>query len=456
MTHRSIAFCTTCKNRTYHLRQTLPQNLADNPNALFVVLDYRSADDLLEYLQDEHAVDVDAGRLVVYSFRDAPTFRMAHAKNMAHRCAMREGADILVNLDADNLTGPGFDDFIADKFARRHDIFLYGNMIKGELPRGISGRIALTRDAFIKTSGYDEKFEGWASDDKDLHLRMRMLGYEAVEISPDHLLAIRHNDRVRFQEYPHLATAGDSFFVVSKETITTAIANRGAFGCGIVYRNFDFDNPIHLTGVPTRVFGVGMHKTATTSLHRALRTLGFDSWHWKSAHEAKAIWRGMNEKGFSTLVEQHYALSDLPMTLLYKQLDQSYPGSKFILTVRDELDWLRSVERHWHPLHNQYRMTWDTDPFSHRIHQVLYGQKYFDAEVMLSRYRRHNAEVKKYFRNARTRDLLVMDMSNGSGWSELCGFLGVDDVPATPYPREYTTEESNAASFLYQASSRAR
>src|SRR5215469_11906059 len=120
----TIAFCTTCKNRTSHLRQTLPSNLADNadyPDCKFVVLDYNSRDDLLDYLVAHHARDIASGRLVVYSMPppggvEIP-FRMAHAKNMAHRCGILEGATILVNLDADNFTGPGFAGYVAEEMA---------------------------------------------------------------------------------------------------------------------------------------------------------------------------------------------------------------------------------------------------------------------------------------------------------------------------------------------------
>jgi hypothetical protein len=37
------------------------------------------------------------------------------------------------------------------------------------------------------------------------------------------------------------------------------------------------------------------------------------------------------------------------MPEVFKQLDKAYPGSKFILTMRPEAAWLRSVERHWDP-----------------------------------------------------------------------------------------------------------
>jgi hypothetical protein len=142
--------------------------------------------------------------------------------------------------------------------------------------------------------------------------------------------------------------------------------------------------------------------------------------------------------GFRSLtVEKHYALVDLPIPLLFKELDQAYPGSKFILTVRSEGKWIRSVRSHWDPERNRFRTAWNTDPFTHRIHKELYGQKGFDEAVFLERYRRHSREVLDYFAY-RPADLLVMNMDAGAGWPELCGFLG-KPVPGIPYPVEFET-----------------
>lgn len=427
-----IAFCITNRNRTQHLKQTLPKNLADNPSSVFVVLDYNTEDDLLEYLWSAHRDFLESGRLVVYHYFDAPKFRMAHAKNMAHRLGIREGADVLVNLDADNMTGPGFEGFIVDKLAGRGDAFLWSSMVKGVMTRGINGRIAVTRQQFLRAGGYDQKFDAWGSDDKDFNIRLRMLGYEGIEIDPKYLLAVAHNDRMRFKDYPQAGLLSDEYFRIPRGSIKRPIANAGWFGCGTVYRNFDFTVPIRVDP-PTRVFGIGMHKTATTSLGQALTSLGYNTWHWTSAHAAKAIWRGMNQDGFSDLLEGYDALCDLPIPLLYERLDRSYPGSKFVLTIREGHRWLEATRRHFDPNWNRWCTGWDQDPFTHRIHQILYGRKTFDSDVMLARYRAHNAAVIDYFRG-RPHDLLVLDMEKSTQWDDLCGFLR-RPIPDELYPR---------------------
>ena len=140
----------------------------------------------------------------------------------------------------------------------------------------------------------------------------------------------------------------------------------------------------------------------------------------------------MQALGRSKTLEQWYALSDLPIPLLYRELDKAYPGSKFILTVRNEADWLASVERLWDPKFNPDRWIWDVYPFSNYIHTVLYGQKDFDAAVFVERYRRHNAEVKKYFKSRRE-DLLIIDMDKGGDWRPICDFLDCAH-PKVAYP----------------------
>jgi hypothetical protein len=307
-------------------------------------------------------------------------------------------------------------------------------MIPGRLGRGVSGRIAVSAHAFLNAGGYDERYSTWAPDDKDFNVRLQRLGYLAREIDPRFLDAIHHKDKLRFKEYPHArpdpATKEDEFYLSTDSTVV----NYGDLGCGDVYRNFS-PTPVSLAPLPTRLFGIGLHKTGTNSLHVALETLGYDSAHWGHPKKAKAIWLEMLEHGRSRTLERHYATSDLPIPLLYPDLDRAYPGSKFILTIRDESRWLASVEAHWSYDRNRYRASWDTDPITHTLHQSLYGRRDFDGETFLARYRRHNAEVEEYFAD-RPQDLLVMRMDEGAGFDELCAFLG-NPLPPVPYPREY-------------------
>lgn len=438
-----IALCTTCKGRLEHLEKTLPKNLADDyPNLVSVILDYDSEDHLAQWAAKRFPKEIASGRLVIYTYHNgrAP-FHISHAKNMAARCGILEGANILITMDADNYGGHGFSQYVANAFREpgiRPGIFMCPNyqLIKS-LPhgasrpaRGYAGRLALWANAFVKMGGYDEAFNTWGREDICMNFRLQRSGYQMRYVPNEYLNAINHCAAVRFKEYPQaqaLYENGDQVQILKDRTET--IVNYGRFGMGTVQRNLE-GTPTKLSALPTRIFGIGLHKTATTSLHKALQILGLDSFHWGTG-EAPLIWYEMNALGRSNTLEQFYALSDNPIPLLYKQLDMAYPNSKFILTVRDEVDWLMSVKRLWDRKHNPTRHLWEVYPISNQLHQALYGTKDFDALVFLERYRRHNAEVKEYFKGRS--DLLVMDMANPN-WSKLCAFLE-KPIPNVPYPR---------------------
>ena len=431
-----VGFCTTCKGRTQHVQETLPANLRNNTKAKFILVNYNSPDHLDDVIRKQYMDVIESGRLSVYRFTEPGPFRMAHAKNLAHRLGAMEGADVLVNMDADNFAGPDFDQYVASRLeAYEGEAFLWAHMRKGEMRRGISGRIAVTTHSFLEAGGYDEVFATWGPDDKDFNSRLHRLGFRPLEIDEQFLDAINHNDKTRFREYPDIKYAAEDFLLPGREHIR--IANAGNFGCGVVYKNFGRE-PIELSQLPTRIFGIGMHKTATTSLCLALQQLGYDAAHWKNAHWAKAIWDEMKAHGHSRTLERSYALCDLPIPLLYRELDTAYPGSKFIMTIRGEDEWIESIRTHWSDK-NPWRAQWDTDPFTHKIHRELYGGVKFNEQVMRERFRRHNAEVLEYFKN-RPRYLLVMNMSAGAGWYELCGFLR-KPIPTGSYPLENSTRE---------------
>jgi hypothetical protein len=240
---------------------------------------------------------------------------------------------------------------------------------------------------------------------------------------------------MRFKEYPHAQTEVPEEGLMMRGDPNRTIANWGRFGCGGVRRfaatAFDLAEIFDLVPVPTRIFGIGMHKTGTTSLHHALKILGYSSAHWTNAHWAKAVYDEMDQFDRSSTLERTYAATDLPIGLLWYRLYCAYPGSKFILTMRGDDDWLRSVESHWNPETNKFRHQWDTDPFTHRLHRLVYGRKTFDPLVFLSRYIQHYSDVREYFSHNHPESLLVMREHR---WDELCSFLNLP-IPDQPYPR---------------------
>lgn len=175
-----------------------------------------------------------------------------------------------------------------------------------------------------------------------------------------------------------------------------------------------------------KIFGLGLSRTGTTSLHAALVLLGKASCHYP-AGAARQWLAGNFEPDPLRAVE---ACLDLPTPVYFRELDRAYPGSRFILTVRDERDWLASVEAFLGSTAPSGPQTILRD----MIRVAAYGMARFHAERFLEVFRRHRGEVEAYFAG-RPESLLVMDLTRGDGWESLCQFLGIAEWPDRPFPR---------------------
>jgi hypothetical protein len=140
----------------------------------------------------------------------------------------------------------------------------------------------------------------------------------------------------------------------------------------------------------TKIFGIGFHKTGTSTLAVALTKMGYSVCN----HRLDLL-----------------PFEDNPWPLLYEILDHQYPGSKFILTFRDEKKWIKSIVNYFGK---------ESTPMREWIYSV--GSPQNQEKVYLDRYRQHNQEVIEYFKD-RPQDLLVISWEKGHGWKELCEFL---------------------------------
>lgn len=95
----------------------------------------------------------------------------------------------------------------------------------------------------------------------------------------------------------------------------------------------------------TKVFGIGLGRTGTKSLTAALHHLGIHIAHYPDDATTYQELAAGNYQ-FS-LLKSLDGITNVTVSLLYPHLDQLFPGSKFILTVREKEDWLMSLEQHW-------------------------------------------------------------------------------------------------------------
>jgi hypothetical protein len=174
-----------------------------------------------------------------------------------------------------------------------------------------------------------------------------------------------------------------------------------------------------------KVFGIGLNKTGTISLHEALETLGFHSLHWGGPEVRRTIERAIAE-GRPAVEDfpDHDAFSDIwCLSENFALLDRQYPGSRFVLTTRDLDSWLESRRRH--VARNRSRR--ETGEYQGDFLEV-------DVDAWRAQFERHHAAVAAHFRDRS--DLLVLRITEGDGYERLCPFLGLPVHPG-PFPQRH-------------------
>ncbi len=186
-----------------------------------------------------------------------------------------------------------------------------------------------------------------------------------------------------------------------------------------------------------KVFGIGFQKTGTSSLDEAFRILGYRA--------DKGVFINAPAKRSSLFIEppltnarvlervlpilqEREAFSDNPWPLLYRELDQLFPGSKFVLTVRDRQRWIASLLRHYGDRESD-------------VLEWLYGCRTVtgNEDRCLAVYEAHNAAVRRHFAS-RLGMLLEIDIEQAPDWTALCSFLG-KPVPTALFPHANAADE---------------
>jgi hypothetical protein len=142
-----------------------------------------------------------------------------------------------------------------------------------------------------------------------------------------------------------------------------------------------------------------------------------------------------------SILDRHQALVDLPAAGFFRQLDERYPGSRFVHTVREREQWLEAVERHYRSLAEAWlTMSERFRAFSERITRHVYGAFPFDREAFANAYDRHEEAVAAHFAD-RPADMLVLNVADASASTELGAFLGRAPARNGPFPHVTDADE---------------
>ena len=148
-----------------------------------------------------------------------------------------------------------------------------------------------------------------------------------------------------------------------------------------------------------------------------------------SAIDRRPLYRNRIDQIIEQL-DGYDACQHCPWNLLYRELYQEFPDGKFILTTRDENDWLKSVVNHFGTNHSDLR-------------EFAYGQgagyPVGNEQIYLERFRKHNVEVHEFFSD-KPNQLLAINVADDDAYEKLCIFLD-KPVKKERFPKKKRQEE---------------
>ncbi|MBX9733046.1 MAG: hypothetical protein K2X37_03210 [Chitinophagaceae bacterium] len=169
---------------------------------------------------------------------------------------------------------------------------------------------------------------------------------------------------------------------------------------------------------PVKVFQIGFSKCGTVTIASFFSQNGIRTVHHDFGNLAVSMYKNYhNGKPLLSPKYQHFAVfTDMenmfmnpPLNigmLMFKELDKQYPGSKFILNIRDKNAWLKSRSKH--PLSPRNKTT---------ILELNAELQNKSKEQILAQWSKewdeHTQAVIKYFKN-RPNDLIVFNIEKDS------------------------------------------
>lgn len=188
-----------------------------------------------------------------------------------------------------------------------------------------------------------------------------------------------------------------------------------------------------------KVFCIGRNKTGMTSLKTALSDLGY---RVGDQRRTERLIRHYRDRDFQPIIDYCRtadAFQDVPFSLpfTYVVMDQAFPDSKFILSVRDPDDWYRSYIRHQKQVVGtdelptpeelkNHPYVWDGWLYDVKVWAGRPEEKFYDEAFLKECFVRYNRNVRDYFRFKD--NLLVVNVADDSAYQELCAFLGEEPL----------------------------
>lgn len=203
----------------------------------------------------------------------------------------------------------------------------------------------------------------------------------------------------------------------------------------------------------SKIFGIGNNKTGTTSLDKAMSKLGYKVGNQRSAESLHKEWAQRNFKPIIAYCKTAEFFQDVPFSkpFTFIALDQAFPNSKFILTIRD------NPEQWYNSLTKFHAKLWGKDgriPTKEDLQNAKYIYKGwawdmtryaaitpendpYQKAALIQSYIDYNNSVITYFKH-RPKDLLILNVAEPGAYRKLCEFIG-QPVTSEEFPWENKT-----------------
>lgn len=187
-----------------------------------------------------------------------------------------------------------------------------------------------------------------------------------------------------------------------------------------------------------KIFCIGANKTGTTSIEHVFKSLGMKVGNQAQAEMFLHDWAKRDFRRIIKYCHTADAFQDMPFSFddTFRVVDEAFPDSKFILTVRNNAgEWFESLVRFHTAIVGKGHIPTAEDLrcFGYRYpgfildsFKARYGEdvsQLYNRELYIQWYEKHIDNVKEYFKD-RMNDLLILNIGDADAMKRLLLFLG--------------------------------
>lgn len=178
-------------NRTHDLKISLPAMLESCSLSVpseISIINYNSKDDLDDWIKT--VVVPDGVELVYKKYTGREHYHMAHARNLS---VLNSTGEYIIIGSADMVPHSDFISTVRGMIEENGYVWMQDMEHKGF--------IVCQRDEFVLAGGYDERFEFYGPEDRDIALRLFRRGGKFGRIERGHIDLIRTRKRDKYTHY---------------------------------------------------------------------------------------------------------------------------------------------------------------------------------------------------------------------------------------------------------------